>query len=201
MLRTPDIMTKTPSRRSRRATPSDKKSLLSSPWVWMGLGAVLIAITLLVVALTGAPDAAAEDANGGAAAAAGSSAFLASLDSALASNAEGYTLVNFWATWCPPCRAELPDLVAYYEDHAADGFMLIGVNQGESAAQVTSFLDQNALSFPIVLDTDGRQGAPYGITGLPSSYLINPAGEIVQQWTGMISRSTLENTVTPLLAQ
>ena len=195
-------MTKTSSRRSRRATPSDKKSLFSSPWAWMGLGAVLIAVTLLVVALTSAPDAAAEDANGGAAA--GSSAFLASLDSALASNAEGYTLVNFWATWCPPCRAELPDLVAYYEDHATDGFMLIGVNQGESAAQVTSFLDQNALSFPVVLDTDGRQGAPYGITGLPSSYLINPAGEsmltgIVFPFMGSIphSNTTLVTAMIP----
>ncbi len=110
-------------------------------------------------------------------------------------------MVNFWATWCPPCRAELPDLVAYAEDYAGQGFQFIGVNEQESAAQVSAFLTQAGLDFPIVLDGDGSQMAPFGVTGLPSSFLIGPDGTIVQRWTGMISRATLEQVVTPLLVE
>ena len=130
-----------------------------------------------------------------------SDGFLPSLSDALEDSDGQVRLVNFWATWCPPCRAELPDLVGYYHDHADEGFLLVGVNSQESAAQVSAFLTDQGLDFPVVLDFDGTQMAPYGISGLPSSFLIGPDGQILQQWTGMINRDTLERTVTPLLAQ
>ncbi len=110
-----------------------------------------------------------------------------------------YVLVNFWATWCPPCRAELPDLAAYYADHAAEGFVLIGVNEQEPPETVSGYLAAQRLNFPVALDMEGVVMADYGVTGLPSSFLINPAGQIVQMWTGMISRATLERAVTPRL--
>ena len=174
-----------------------KNSLLSSPWMLLGVGLVLIVGGLLVYAVGG---------QGAPAPAAGpsltaSEGFLPSLSGALEESDGQVRLVNFWATWCPPCRAELPDLVGYYHDHADDGFLLVGVNSQESAAQVSAFLTAQGLDFPVVLDRDGTQMAPYGISGLPSSFLIGPDGQILQQWTGMINRDTLERTVTPLLAQ
>ncbi len=111
-----------------------------------------------------------------------------------------YVLLNFWATWCPPCRAELPDLAAYYAAHADEGFILIGVNEQESPATVSRYLAEQGLDFPVVLDGNGVVMARYGVTGLPSSFLINPEGQIVQMWTGMISRATLERAVTPRLS-
>jgi len=118
---------------------------------------------------------------------------------ALSSYRGRYVLVNFWATWCPPCRAELPDLAAYYADHADEGFMLIGVNAQEPAATVSRYLAGQRLDFPVALDADGAVMARYRVAGLPSSFLIDPAGRIVQRWTGMISRATLERAVTPRL--
>ncbi len=181
------------SRASRRPNKSGAPRLLTSHWTWIGAGVVLIAVALLVGALTGQqPPAAAESVPAG---------LLPSLETALEGSAGQVRLVNFWATWCPPCRAELPDLVAYYEAHANQGFQLIGVNEQESAAQVSAFLAQTGLAFPVVLDGDGSQMAPFGVTGLPSSFLIGPDGAIVQRWTGMISRAVLEQSVTPLLVE
>jgi len=181
------------SRTRRRPNKSRAPRLLTSHWAWIAAGLALIAVALLVSALTPAqPPAVAESVPVG---------LLPALDAALEGSAGSYRLVNFWATWCPPCRAELPDLVAYYEAHANQGFRLIGVNEQESAAQVSAFLAQSGLSFPVVLDGDGSQMTPFGVTGLPSSFLIGPDGAIVQQWTGMISRAILEQSVTPLLME
>jgi cytochrome c biogenesis protein CcmG/thiol:disulfide interchange protein DsbE len=181
--------------KARRRSRSQAKSrhLFGSPWLWLGLGIVLIAGGLAVYALGGQTGPALTTS------ASASDGFLPSLRTVLDESAGQVRLVNFWATWCPPCRAELPDLVGYYHDHADEGFLLVGVNSQESALQVSAFLTQQGLDFPVVLDQDGSQAAPYGISGLPSSFLIGPDGEILQQWTGMISRTTLEQAVTPLL--
>lgn len=187
------------SRASRRRThKSGAARLLRSHWIWIAAGVALIAVALLVSSLTGEQPPIAAQPQAGAEALMG---LLPSLDAALEDSAGQVRLVNFWATWCPPCRAELPDLVAYYEAHAGQGFQLIGVNEQESAAQVSAFLAQTGLAFPVVLDGDGSQMAPFGVTGLPSSFLIGPDGAIVQRWTGMISRTTLEQVVTPLLVE
>ena len=183
------------ARRRRSRSQHNSRRWLSSPWLWLGLGVVLIAGGLVVYGLSsqGGP-VLATSANA-------SDGFLPSLSGTLNESAGQVRLVNFWATWCPPCRAELPDLVAYYHDHADEGFLLVGVNSQESALQVRTFLNDQGLDFPVVLDQDGSQMAPYGVSGLPSSFLIGPDGQILQQWTGMISRATLEQAVTPLLAQ
>ncbi len=188
----------------RRPQKPTASRVLTSYWTWLAAGVALIAIALLVSALTQTqPETAAQAAAASGRAASGSIApnLLPSLDAALEDSAGQVRLVNFWATWCPPCRAELPDLVAYAGDYAGQGFQFIGVNEQESAAQVSAFLAQSGLDFPIVLDGDGSQMAPFGVTGLPSSFLIGPDGTIVQRWTGMINRATLEQVVTPLLVE
>jgi len=110
-------------------------------------------------------------------------------------------LVNLWATWCPPCRAEMPVLQAYYESHQKQGFVLIAVNAGDSAADVKTFVDQTGLTFPVWLDPNNAALRAFRTTGLPSSFVINRDGQIRLAWSGAIERKTLEKYVTPLLNQ
>lgn len=179
------------SRRRRQPQASPLQRLLSSHWTWLGVGGVLVVGALLLILATpgGNADAAPDFT-------------LAALDGqpvSLSDYRGQYVLVNFWATWCPPCRAELPDLVSFYHDHADDGFMLIGVNEQEPAQTASLFLAQQGLEFLVVTDSDGAVLGQYGTQSLPSSFLIDPNGVIVQQWSGMISRATLEAAVTPRL--
>ncbi len=61
-------------------------------------------------------------------------------------------LLNAWATWCPPCKAEMPDLNAYYHAHQDEGFVILAINAGDSASVAAAFADQIGLSFPVLLD-------------------------------------------------
>lgn len=111
------------------------------------------------------------------------------------------TLVNNWATWCPPCKAELPTLVAFYNDHAAEGFVIIGIEAGDPANQVAPFVEQFQITYPIWLDPNHLSGKAFGNSNLPNSYVIDRTGTIRLAWTGQISREMLERYVTPLLAE
>jgi peroxiredoxin len=109
-------------------------------------------------------------------------------------------LVNNWATWCPPCKAEMPTLVAFYNDHAKDGFMIVAIEAGEPRQQVQKFADQYQMSFAVWLDPNGKALNAFGNGNLPNSYVIDRAGTVRLAWTGEINRSMLEKYVTPLLA-
>ena len=108
-------------------------------------------------------------------------------------------LVNNWATWCPPCRAEMPVLEAYYLEHRGQNFVLVGIDASESSAEVADFVDQYDLSFPIWLDPNNEALRGFYNAALPNSYVIDAEGQVVLGWTGGISRQLLEAHVTPLL--
>lgn len=108
-------------------------------------------------------------------------------------------LVNNWATWCPPCREEMPVLDAYHQEHASQGFSIIAVDAGEAAADVRRYAEAMALSFPVWLDPDMEAIRAFRNTGLPSSYVIDRQGQVVLAWSGAISREMLEKYVTPIL--
>jgi thiol-disulfide isomerase/thioredoxin len=111
-----------------------------------------------------------------------------------------YVLLNFWATWCPPCQAELPELQAYYTAYRSKGFILLGIDVQEDASTVSTFLQQRGFDFPVVLDSNGAVHASFGTNALPLSVLVGPNGELVKMWRpGAITRSMLEQDVTPLL--
>lgn len=110
-------------------------------------------------------------------------------------------LVNNWATWCPPCKAEMPTLVSYYQDHLAEGFVIISIEAGESQQQVQEFATQYKMTFPIWLDPGGVAMDAFKNQNLPSSYVIDRSGVIRVMWVGEINRAMLEKYVTPLLAK
>ncbi len=109
-------------------------------------------------------------------------------------------LINFWATWCEPCKAEMPDLQAVYEAYQARGLRVLGVNLGEDKAQVAAWVKQLGLTFDIVMDDGQKIAALYQLRGQPSSYLVAPDGVIMQIYYGPTTRSNLEAAIAPLLA-
>ena len=95
-------------------------------------------------------------------------------------------MINFWATWCPPCRQEMPSLEAIYQDLKDDGFVVIAVNQWESPELVFPYIGQLSVfpTFPIVFDHDGKLSQAYDVKGLPTTFIINKQGNIVYRAIG-----------------
>ena len=110
-------------------------------------------------------------------------------------------LINAWATWCPPCKAEMPDLQEYYDLHADDGFVIIGVNIGESVDRVLEFSEAFDISFPLWLDQNEETLRAMNTTAMPSSYVIDRSGTVRLAWSGLTCLSALESTVTPIIEE
>ncbi len=110
-------------------------------------------------------------------------------------------LVNLWATWCPPCRQEMPTLQAFYDKYNADGFVLIAINQEETAEIVEPFINEFGLTFPILLDIDYLAQRKFNTTNLPSSYVIDRNGIVRLMWIGGISKKNLEKYVPELIEE
>jgi thiol-disulfide isomerase/thioredoxin len=103
-------------------------------------------------------------------------------------------LVNFWATWCGPCRIEMPELQAVSEQYKDDGFVILALDQSESAEEVVAYFDELGLTFTALLDEDNRTSRGYGIgQSLPSSIFINPEGEISVIHRGVMTRGQLDS--------
>ncbi len=110
-------------------------------------------------------------------------------------------LLNNWATWCPPCKAEMPTLQAFYSDHAGDGFTIVAVEAGDAQADVLPFVQRYGLTFPVWLDPGNAALKAFRNGSLPNSYVIDRDGTVRYAWTGPINRSMLEKYVTPLITQ
>lgn len=111
-------------------------------------------------------------------------------------------LVNLWATWCPPCKAEMPTLNAYFQEHSDEGFMLIAINDGDKEEDVITFVENYGLDFQVWIDTEHKASInTFKTQSLPSSFVIDREGVIRLRWVGEIGEDTLEEYVTPLLRQ
>lgn len=117
----------------------------------------------------------------------------------LANHSGEVILVNFWATWCPPCKAEMPDLNAYYQAHRDEGFTILAVNAREGESLVRPFIDNNNLTFPILMDPSGQIVNQYQIRSFPTSIIIDRSGVVRHIQVGIITPAQLEHIVTPLL--
>lgn len=110
-------------------------------------------------------------------------------------------LVNLWATWCPPCREEMPALLAFYEKYKSSGFTLIAIDQGETARQVLPFVNEYGLTFPIWLDHDSSASRAFNTMSLPSSYVIDRDGIVRLMWIGGITKRNLEKYVPGIIRE
>ena len=111
-------------------------------------------------------------------------------------------IVNFWATWCPPCKAELPHFQEAYEEYGDDvQFLMVALVDGyqETRSMVTEFIDENGYSFPVFMDTTGSSVNAYEIYSIPRTIVINAEGEITADYTGAMNAETLEEIIGKLM--
>ena len=106
-------------------------------------------------------------------------------------------LLNFWATWCGPCRVEMPDLQAR-ADRWADRLTVVGVNFDESEAEVRSFRDELGLTFPLVLDPGAKVQNLYRIVGYPTTVFVDAQGIVRAQHVGLMSPEQLDKYLTQM---
>jgi thiol-disulfide isomerase/thioredoxin len=92
--------------------------------------------------------------------------------------------LSFWATWCGPCKEELPSIQALYNKLAGKGFVVLAVDLGEDTVKVSQFVKEHNLTFPILLDTDGAVGATFGTSSIPTNYLLDRSGRIIARIVG-----------------
>jgi peroxiredoxin len=97
-------------------------------------------------------------------------------------------LVNFWATWCPPCRKEMPDLQALSDEFGKQGLVVLGLTDEESSV-VKNFLSHQSYNYPILLDSDRAAAKQFGIEGIPKSYVYDRSGKLVAQSIDMRTRA------------
>lgn len=108
-----------------------------------------------------------------------------------------WVLVNLWATWCPPCLEEIPDLVSLYNAHKDKNLVVIGLSLDAAAAKksVLSYIKEAAISYPIVLG-DYNMAMQIGeFAGLPTTFIYDPTGKLVVRESGIITRSDVEKYI------
>jgi len=110
-------------------------------------------------------------------------------------------LVNNWATWCPPCREEMPILNGYFRDHQHQDFILVAIDAGDPADMVSDFVASYGMDFSVWLDPSSSALNNFRNNYLPSSYLIDRQGQVIRVWSGAVTRASLEQNITPLLKE
>lgn len=110
-------------------------------------------------------------------------------------------LVNFWATWCPYCRHEMPDMESFYRDYRGRGFEILALSQDDAAEPVRQFLAKEAYHFPVALAEAGHAAALGGVSRLPTSFVIDKHGRVRHKISGQVHYARLEDLVKPLLEE
>lgn len=95
-------------------------------------------------------------------------------------------MLNLWATWCPPCRAEIPSMQKLFNDLKNKDFIIIAVSQGEDLNTVNKFLKNTSYTFPIFIDKNNEVARSYSTGSIPTTYLINKQGNIIARFIGGI---------------
>ncbi len=112
-------------------------------------------------------------------------------------------LVNFWASWCTPCREEAPDLIKIYNDYKGQGLQVIGVDLRESDTAVQGFVDEFGVPYPIALDRNGQVASNWRIggpnQGVPTSYFIDSSGVVRKVVFGYLTKSLEEDGLKAIL--
>jgi thiol-disulfide isomerase/thioredoxin len=107
-----------------------------------------------------------------------------------------WVIVNYWATWCPPCLQEIPELVKFHEDHKDTDAVVLGVNSEDiSAERLREFVDGFFVTYPII-PSEPSSMSPFGpLPGLPLTYVISPEGEVVARQLGGVTEEAIESFI------
>jgi thiol-disulfide isomerase/thioredoxin len=95
--------------------------------------------------------------------------------------------LNIWATWCGPCRSEMPSMEIVYQRYKSRGLEILALNLQESKGEIETFMRWNRLTFPVIMDQDGRIGNQYGIRAIPTTYILDRQGRVVLRLVGSIN--------------
>ena len=93
-------------------------------------------------------------------------------------------LLDFWATWCPPCRESIPALVKLYDEYESRGLQVLGISMDDDASDVERFVRENRIRYPVLLGGESNIGALYRVRGIPTLYILDEEGRAVRHWVG-----------------
>jgi DsbE subfamily thiol:disulfide oxidoreductase len=109
-----------------------------------------------------------------------------------------WVLLNFWASWCEPCRTESPAIQTWFEEHQRD-VQVVGMNTEDVTSDADAFVDEFGLTWDMLRDGEGERREEYGVYALPETFLIDPEGKIALIRRGTVDEKFLEDEVTPLI--
>jgi cytochrome c biogenesis protein CcmG, thiol:disulfide interchange protein DsbE len=110
-----------------------------------------------------------------------------------------WVLVNFWASWCVPCRAEAPELESFQRQHGSADFTVLGIDSRDLSGDGREFVNRYGLSYPQLRDGDGDAAHAYGTTGVPENFLVDPKGKVRLLLRGPVTGEYLRESIAPLL--
>jgi len=110
-----------------------------------------------------------------------------------------WVLVNFWASWCVPCRDESPAIESFYREYSGPRFTVLGIDTRDLSGDGIAFVERYGLSYPQLRDGDGSRANDFGTTGVPESFLVDPRGRLVLIRRGPVDRAYLDRYVAPLI--
>ena len=110
-------------------------------------------------------------------------------------------LLNFWATYCPPCEKEMPYLESAYKDYKDKGIEILAVDVGEPRILVNQFVSKKELSFPVLLDWNGDTADLYEVHTLPVTFLINEEGEITEKISGELTEENIHHYLESIIPE
>jgi cytochrome c biogenesis protein CcmG, thiol:disulfide interchange protein DsbE len=120
-------------------------------------------------------------------------------ESSLAEHRGEWVLVNFWASWCVPCRDEAPVLEEFQQQQGGKGFTVLGVDTNDLSSDGREFARKYELSYPQLHDGEGKMADDFGTTGVPENFLIGPKGTVKWLTPGPVTKEMLRDQVAPLL--
>ena len=107
-------------------------------------------------------------------------------------------MIDFWSSWCPPCRSEAPILAEAYERWSELGVEFVGISIWDTEGDVREFVERHDIKYPNAVDEDGQIAVEFGVRGIPEKFFVNPEGEIVRKINGPNTSQSLDEVLTQM---